>query len=540
MRWLRLWVLVLLAGTLVGLYVALRNLGLMGMTVLAKVLDVPNGHQEIAWINTATSGSSWERFVAGVDRVQQKWPELRVDKSNAFPDQTTAVPEIALEMEGCPDKLWIRWYKLTSDIGTEQWINALAERDPPPLALIGGGSSDRARELAKALRNRESWRGPAPLLAITTATADKVRLDEEHRAVFTPPDMDQSKEPWHDLMDVYPGRAFRFCFTNSQMAEAVVDFVWSQPQLRPYALNLSVSLGAVPQAVSGDALGATTWLTMGAQPFKVYAIKWLDDPYSIDLAERFRHVFESPDKKPNLISIEPLPYSVGGFSEPNPPEATAAGLMIADILGTDQRPLLVLPAVDRPARRFLHALAASAPFEVRNMVVLSGDSISFNTICRDRDIAWNTQDMPIPLVFFSHQNPVDWPASATSGTAPANVTATDDELLNADIVRILLNAAFPKEGDRRPRLLADADQLRDQIHRRKPPFFEANGNRRGGSGEYVVFLQPNIEGGRVLPSSTIEVWRRQDHERSGALISPRWVMKKRLLLETETIRDITK
>jgi len=35
------------------------------------------------------------------------------------------------------------------------------------------------------------------------------------------------------LMDVYRGRSFRFCFTNRQVAQAVVDFVWSQPDLRP-------------------------------------------------------------------------------------------------------------------------------------------------------------------------------------------------------------------------------------------------------------------------------------------------------------------
>jgi hypothetical protein len=482
--------------------------------------------------------------VAGVDRVQQRRPELRVDKSNAFPDHSAAVPEIALAVDGCPDKLWIRWYKLTSEIGTEQWINALAERAPPPLAVIGGGSSDRARDLAKALRNRTSWRGSAPLLAITTATADKVRLDEEHRNLLTPPDMDQSKEPWHDLMDVYPGRGFRFCFTNSQMAEAVVDFVWSQPQLRPYALNLPVGLGCVPQALSGNPLGATAWLAVSAQPFKVYALKWLDDPYSIDLAERFCQVFENPDKKPNFVSIDPLPYSVGGYSEPNPPEKTAAEMLSADMSrrspGSEQRQLVVLPAMDRPARRFLHALAASAaPLEVRNLVVVSGDSISFNTICRDRDIAWNTQDVPMPLVFFCHQNPVDWAASAGSGTGQANVTGTDDELLNADIVRIILQAAFPRDGDNRPRLVADADQLREYIHRRQPPFFEANGNRRGGSGEYVVFLQPNIEGERVLPSSTIEVWKRQGQRRPGETLGSRWILKKRLLIESENIREIS-
>src|SRR5262249_47797041 len=155
-------------------------------------------------------GSSWERFVAGVRRVKEEMPELGVDLANAFPDETAAVPEVVLSMEGCPHKLWIRWYKLTSDLGVDQWVEALAQRVPPPLAVIGGGSSARARDLAKALAGQPQWKGDAPLLLITTATADKVRLDEERQPVLTPEMVDQGKHPWRDLMDIYPRRSFRF------------------------------------------------------------------------------------------------------------------------------------------------------------------------------------------------------------------------------------------------------------------------------------------------------------------------------------------
>ena len=42
-----------------------RAVGLWGV---AGPPGVPRGDQEIAWIHAATSGSSWERFVAGVHR----------------------------------------------------------------------------------------------------------------------------------------------------------------------------------------------------------------------------------------------------------------------------------------------------------------------------------------------------------------------------------------------------------------------------------------------------------------------------------------
>ena len=68
--------------------------------------------------------------------------------------------------------------------------------------------------------------------------------------------VDVDNEP-RDLMDLYPGRSFRFCFTNGQIAEAVTDFLWHQEDLRP-------------------------------DPGPVYLTFWEDDPYSEDLFNRFR------------------------------------------------------------------------------------------------------------------------------------------------------------------------------------------------------------------------------------------------------------
>src|SRR5439155_12627543 len=87
--------------------------------------------------------------------------------------------------------------------------------------------------------------GAAPLLLITTATADEVTPPDNPGAVIA-------------LNALHAGRTFRFCFTNGQMAGAVSDFLWGQEDLRP-----------------------------DADP--VYTVAWQDDPYSVDLAERFRH-----------------------------------------------------------------------------------------------------------------------------------------------------------------------------------------------------------------------------------------------------------
>src|SRR5262249_58121664 len=143
----------------------------------------------------------------------------------------------------------IHWYKLTSDLKTQDWVTALLQRQPPPLAIIGGSSSDLAIDLARHLEaeaSRQRLGSACPLLLLTTATA--------HAAEAEP---GQTEAPLHTL---YPGRTYRFCFTNQQMAEAVTSFIWNRPDLRP-----------------------------DTDPF--YVTFWQDDPYSTDLNRRFCDVF---------------------------------------------------------------------------------------------------------------------------------------------------------------------------------------------------------------------------------------------------------
>ena len=92
-----------------------------------------------------------------------------------------------------------------------------ARGDRRRVELIG------ARELAVAMNRQPSWEGDKPLLFFTTATSDDVAVDEPDAAGNT-----QIK-----LVDVYDNLTFRFCFTNEQIAKAVLNFVWSRPDLRP-------------------------------------------------------------------------------------------------------------------------------------------------------------------------------------------------------------------------------------------------------------------------------------------------------------------
>ena len=58
-----------------------------------------------------------------------------------------------------------------------------------------------------------------------------------------PPDQ---LRPARNLLDVYDDRSFRFCFSNRQMAEAVLDFVWDRPELRPKLFADVAPLAVLP------------------------------------------------------------------------------------------------------------------------------------------------------------------------------------------------------------------------------------------------------------------------------------------------------
>ncbi|HTK78494.1 MAG TPA: hypothetical protein VL371_24760 [Gemmataceae bacterium] len=529
-------ILVLLAVITAALvYGGLRGLGYGRGDLEAP--PVPAGDQEVAWIHAATSGPSWERFVAGVHRARRDCPELQVDDSRAFLDQTTAIPEVVLGKTGASGRLRIRWYKLTSETPSARWVRTLARRDPPPLAFIGGGSSDRAVDLALALAEQKDWAGVAPLLLITTATANTIVLDADR----APPGEPGPKR----LMDIYPGRSFRFCFTNEQMAQAVVDFVWSQPDLRPYGNPLP----AIAAAAAPDPWTAISLLAAQAKTFppSAAALEWDDDPYSVDLSTQFKLAFHESQWPDVLVRLKPsIPFSVGGFDRPNTWEAAAAEMLLREQWSPWERQLLVLPAGPAAARRVLRALTGAAPLAGRNLVAIGGDSMNINTVYRDADIAWNVRSLPVPFVFFAHQNPVAWDEEQikagsvsdgrrTGDSSPSVANAsgsdllppngTDDVLLHADLLRRLAEGAFQPSG-----LMANADGLADRLRERQPAFFDPSGDRQGGRGEFVVCLRPQIidaEGpaAQVLAAATLDVWTRRDATAS------RWQLVKRLVID---------
>jgi hypothetical protein len=184
---------------------------------------------------------------------------------------------------------------------------------------------------------------------------------------------------------------------------------------------------------------------------------------------------------------------------------------------------VVLPAAPQPARRFLRALLRIAPQDARRFVVATGDALDFNTIYRDRKLNWPILDLPVPVVFFCHRNPVDplafQPETGGEDNSPPDPagktsTGTQDLLVYRDIVETVMEAAYSSTALRK-----NADELCQQLKsaslkdgRRR---FTATGNQHSGSGEFVVCLRPVRSGDRTQPEARLQVWNRADFPQAG-------------------------
>lgn len=515
--------------------------------------EVPPGCQEIAFLAPATSADSWERVVAGADALVKESQagrnnlHLHIDKQRAFVEQTAEIPEIALWVDGCEDqRLLLRWYKLSGGSGTRVWVGELSKRLPPPLAFIGGDTTNRARLLGESLRNlRGHWQGQDPLLLITTATADRFVPKNLPNTSTTTVDLPQ-------LIEIYKGSSFRFAFTNSRMAEVILDFVSTHDNLWPRIPPQDVVAAAlVAQSNPLDVL-AMLPAAKALLGYKLYAVRWLDDSYSVDLANRFSELVLNRFEWWQAAIEEPIDYSVGEIYHANPPELRAIerNLLPEIQKARNQRQLMLLPTSDEEARRFLRTLLriGGRP-DMRNLVVLTGDSISFNTIYRDHDVAWNIRDLEVPLVMFGHTNPID----ATVGfrkleeaDTPSESTSTSELLLYRDILEALLRCAYRKDRATGALQLTDsAAVLRLGLHelrwadgrivapwmdapsqragRHLTPLFTDVGNRSNETGEHVIVMRPEREERddiSVLPGASIAVWRLGGGRGHGATWTP--------------------
>jgi len=385
-----------------------------------------------------------------------------VSDAAAFPESTTTVPEVRiqrLQPGPSPTTIRIRWYKLTAQWTPSRWMAALAQRDPAPVAIIGGGTSDRAKDLADALNREARLRTtPLPLLFLTTATAT-------------------------GLQQVYRDRTFRFCFNNDQMAAAVLQFATDRQRQQQDRFL----------ALAGSA-------AVSAQPIRRVGLVWQDDPFSRDLAEQF-----SRHSAPITIDWLRIPYSVGGWQYPNQAEAEAVQSLLKILRGEPSaRWQLILPTVTQPARRVLRALVDQEPGLSSRCVVLAGDGVPVNGFLRDGDVVWPYRSLPMTYLCFTHNDPFAGPISQEL----TRLTSTDDVLQFRTLCDTVLQAVnrLLEQGNS-----VTAESLRQALREPGQPF-DPEGDWMGPEA-HVVALERTPEGG-----TRIRAARRREGSRTWKLV----------------------
>ena len=535
---MRLFRWILVAGLLAILGTAVYQSLLWRRFAETEVGRLDSDDQEIALIEPATSIDEWGRIVSACKLIKKAWtttnpqlPDLLVDDDDAFPGRSADVPEIRFAFQSSPKQsLRLRWYKISGEHSAESWIEKLHARGRMPLAIIGGGTSDRALILGKTLQERfPEPNQPSPILLITTATAEKASADGPL------------------LIAQYKERSFRFSFTNQSMVKALLRFVEQTPDLwvhRPIEPTL------LANAIASIAGAGEPWHAWGVlrghphlQPSAMHLVSWEDERYSKDLTELFEREFKSRNPLSEVFNDGSIAHSVGGFFQPAPLEQNAVDTFIGPRVITPHS-LLVLPTQMVRMRRFLINLRQRSPSTARNLVILNGDSISFNAVYRDRDVVWNILDLPYSLVFFTHRDPISeaagFPrkkdAEANRMTLGRTTTGTSDVLLHRDILEATLYAVLD-DG----RLLADGKQMRERMRAtcwyraeangstahvgnsrlhglgdRHRQLFDDKGDRRVYTGEHVVWVKPIYDEDRVEGTSRISIWKRVREVEGGA------------------------
>jgi hypothetical protein len=222
---------------------------------------------------------------------------------------------------------------------------------------------------------------------------------------------------------------------------------------------------------------------------------------------------------PRLVLIRSqIPFSTGPVHQPNAAEADAIRHLLQHLPPPPQRTLLLVPTVTVPARRVLQALVQEESEVGQRLVAVTGDGISVNTLFRDREVAWPIRTLPLPLVLFAHADPFAWDEPeereqladgyALPAPPPGRACSTTEDVEHfRRLIEVLISAAYRTDP---PALLSSPEQLSHALRRLEPPFFDAAGNRRGGSGEHIVVLRPFPPGVEdPLAEAVLEVYTRR-------------------------------
>ncbi|CAN5874241.1 hypothetical protein BH23PLA1_BH23PLA1_12970 [soil metagenome] len=382
---------------------------------------------------------------------RNEWLEFRIGLNacvrRGMAHVVSESPEsILIETKRNQHPIQFTWQGSGGVVGMRTEVDQLFER-APPVAVIGSNNTVQTVALAEALNQavgpepgQEQKQGPVLLAPWATAVTVK-RADG-----LTVP-----------LLKIYPGRTFRFCPNNRQVAEMLVRCLVGREAVTP--------------------------------PGQVVLVVDRSDPYSRDLAEGFAAAIA--ETLP-AVAVErrnadlSAPGPLGQADTPGPVERAEAGAIwgLVREASADQPVWVVLPLQGRLTRRMINALRERArstdPGLADRLRVLSGDGVGRDTLAR---LAGDCE-FPVDTV-----SPAAMPDRASPSLDEAGATAH----VSAEIVSALVQAFDQSPGE--------ATGLRSALLALNIPAdapgafgrslaFEPTGERRGSDLGHVLSIRP--------------------------------------------------
>ena len=337
------------------------------------------------------------------------------------------------------------WHGVWGARPTEDEVRRIVGPETMPSAVVGSVNTVLTVALADALRRAteddtgsvdDPDPGPKPVLLVPWASSVMVEIPGRGPGPVR-------------LLDIYPGRTFRFCADNQGEADLMVDWL--------------------------------TRLEPEATPGRAVIVVERSDPYSRDLADCFRRAIAAAAPRADLVEQADAvaPVSPGPASLPGQPDAVgpeerrwAEATWKAALDDPEGRPTwVVLPLQSEPSIRLLAALRERAPRLPAGKVpirVLGGDGIGVEAL------AGLAGDVPFPIASVSSSS------APRAGREPGE-EANDVQTLSEIAAALLLAMDRPGPGgDLRGPLEAIDLAADDPSAFGRSLAFDPSGHRRGG------------------------------------------------------------
>ncbi len=335
---------------------------------------------------------------------------------------------------------------------TRAAVRGLSEQKPPPVAVVGSTTTVLTVALAEPLRDE---RDVGPVLLIPWATAVMVQRSGA-----------ESGRAQHDLVpliELDPGRTFRFCPNNRRLADSVVDCLVARDD--------------------------------GRLPTRVFLIIDPFDPYSDDLADCFRRAIRArkPDveivERADAVDLPSFAHPLDHNPEPSAAEVALADSIVASADRADARTTwVVLPLQDQPARRMIAAIRRRANWRT-NPTDRTGGPAPLRVVCGDAIERRALDEL-------AGQGGLSIWCASTSSSQPTDQGVGDDTQALAEITSALVWAVDQASGP-----TPTPTEIRDALRRIDLPAdhaaafgralaFDMTGERRGDP-ERVLEVRPD-------------------------------------------------